>query len=113
VADETTDLAARALDAPDRDALLAAAIRPSARRRAHRCARAEHHPVRRTKGTASSTKIVQTAAQELGDLAARGGQSRGPLEASPSGRVRRRAAAREFAALVFARNPDHERDSGR
>lgn len=67
VRDETTDLAARALDAPDRErfigALYDAPLRPS-----KVAALAPSIVAFAGKGNRASTKIVQQAAQELGDL---------------------------------------------
>jgi N-acetylglucosamine kinase-like BadF-type ATPase len=65
--DETTDLVARALDAVDRDAYLEAlyggAVKP-----AEIAALAPSIIAFAGKGNRASTKIVQQAAQELGDL---------------------------------------------
>jgi N-acetylglucosamine kinase-like BadF-type ATPase len=66
-ADETTDLVARALDAPDRDALLAAIYdEPLAPSRV--AALAPSIIGFAGKGNRAATKIVQAAAQELGEL---------------------------------------------
>jgi N-acetylglucosamine kinase-like BadF-type ATPase len=65
--DETTGLVARALDAPDRDALLAAVYdEPLVPARV--AALAPSIIAFAGKGNRASTKIVQTAAQELADL---------------------------------------------
>jgi len=66
-ADETTDLVARALDAPDRDALLAAIYdEPLVPSRV--AALAPSIIGFAGKGNRAATKIVQAAAQELGEL---------------------------------------------
>jgi N-acetylglucosamine kinase-like BadF-type ATPase len=81
--DETTDLVARALDAPDRDALLAAAYaaEPNVARIAGLAPAILGFA---GKGNRVSTKIVQNAAQELGDLARAAAKAAGLSEASPS-----------------------------
>jgi N-acetylglucosamine kinase-like BadF-type ATPase len=66
-ADETTDLVARAFEAPDRDALLAAVYdEPLVPARV--AALAPSIIAFAGKGNRAATKIVQTAAQELADL---------------------------------------------
>jgi N-acetylglucosamine kinase-like BadF-type ATPase len=65
--DETTDLAARALDAPDREAYTAA-LYDAATEPAKIAALAPSIIAFAGKGNRASTKIVQQAAQELGDL---------------------------------------------
>jgi N-acetylglucosamine kinase-like BadF-type ATPase len=83
VADETTDLAARALDAPDRDALLGALYgRPL--EVASVAALAPSIVAFAGKGNRVSTKIVQTAALELGDLVRAAAKAAGLFEASPA-----------------------------
>jgi len=79
---ETTDRAARALDAPDRDALLAALYGgpPDVARIA---ALAPSILTLADKGDRASTKIVQGAALELGDLARAAAKAAGLSEASP------------------------------
>ena len=80
--DETTDLAARALDAPDRDryldALYDAPIKPAAI-----AALAPSIIAFAGKGNRASTKIVQAAAQELGDLIKAALRAANLIEASP------------------------------
>jgi glucosamine kinase len=80
--DETTDLVARALDAPDRDrylgALYDAPLRP-----ATLAALAPPIVAFAGKGNRASTKIVQQAAQELCELAKSVLRAAGLLEASP------------------------------
>jgi N-acetylglucosamine kinase-like BadF-type ATPase len=65
--DETTDLVARALDAPDRDRFLAA-LYDAAPRPATVAALAPSIVAFAGKGNRASTKIVQQAAMELGEL---------------------------------------------
>ena len=65
--DETTDLVARALDAPDRERYLAA-LYDAALQPATIAALAPSIVAFAGKGNRASTKIVQQAAQELGDL---------------------------------------------
>jgi N-acetylglucosamine kinase-like BadF-type ATPase len=65
--DETTDLAARALDAPDRETYLAA-LYDAPTKPAKIAALAPSIIAFAGKGNRASTKIVQAAAQELGDL---------------------------------------------
>jgi N-acetylglucosamine kinase-like BadF-type ATPase len=81
--DETTALAARAFDAEDRDALLAA-IYGSRLDVARVAGLAPSIIAFAGKGNRASTKIVQTAAQELGDLARSVVQQCGLAESSPA-----------------------------
>jgi N-acetylglucosamine kinase-like BadF-type ATPase len=80
--DETTDLVARALDAPDRErylgALYDAELNP-----APLAALAPSIIAFAGKGNRASTKIVQAAAQELGDLAKAALKAVGLLDAAP------------------------------
>jgi N-acetylglucosamine kinase-like BadF-type ATPase len=83
VYDETTDLAARALDAHDRDALLGALYgRPLEVARV--AALAPSIIAFAGKGNRVSTKIVQTAALELGDLVRAAAKASGLADASPA-----------------------------
>ncbi|HEX3549827.1 MAG TPA: BadF/BadG/BcrA/BcrD ATPase family protein [Candidatus Elarobacter sp.] len=81
--DETTDLVARALDAPDRPRLLtalyASPVKPAAI-----AALAPSIIAFAGKGNRASTKIVQGAAQELGDLAKAVLRAAELLDASPA-----------------------------
>ena len=81
--DETTDLVARALDAPDRarylDVLYDAPVRPAAV-----AALAPSIIAFAGKGNRASTKIVQQAAQELGDLVRSALRAVALLDASPT-----------------------------
>jgi len=81
--DETTDLVARALAAPDRPALLAA-LYDAPPKPAAIAALAPSIVAFAGKGNRASTKIVQAAAQELGDLLRAVLRAAGLLEASPS-----------------------------
>jgi glucosamine kinase len=81
--DETTDFVARVLAAPDRDALLGA-IYGAPRDISRLAALAPNVLAFAGKGNRASTKIVQTAAQELGDLARAAAQQSGLMNASPS-----------------------------
>jgi len=80
--DETSDLAARALDAPDRErylgALYDAPLRP-----ASIAALAPSVVAFAGKGNRASTKIVQQAAQELGELVKAALRATDLLQASP------------------------------
>lgn len=81
--DETTDLVAKALHAPDRDALIAALydapLRPAAI-----AALAPGVLALADGGNRASTKIVQQAAQELGDLIRAALKAVGLIESSPA-----------------------------
>jgi N-acetylglucosamine kinase-like BadF-type ATPase len=81
--DETTDLAARALGAPDRDALLAR-IYGAPLEVAPIAALAPGIVAFAGKGNRVATKIVQTAALELGDLTRAAAKGAGLFEASPA-----------------------------
>lgn len=80
--DETTDLAARALEAPDRDAYVAALydapLAPAAI-----AALAPAVVAFAGKGNRAATKIVQEAAKELGDLVKSAAALAGLTDASP------------------------------
>ena len=80
--DETTDLVARALDAPDRDryldALYDAPVKPAVI-----AALAPSIVAFAGKGNRASTKIVQGAAQELGDLLKAALRGANLIDASP------------------------------
>jgi N-acetylglucosamine kinase-like BadF-type ATPase len=80
--DETSDLVARALDAPDRERYLAA-LYDAPPRPASIAALAPPIVAFAGKGNRASTKIVQQAAQELGELAKAVLRAAGLLEASP------------------------------
>jgi N-acetylglucosamine kinase-like BadF-type ATPase len=81
-ADETTALAARALAVSDRDGLLDAIYRAPLEP-ARIAALAPSIVAFAGKGNRISTKLVQTAAQELGDLVRAAAQQSGLAEASP------------------------------
>ncbi|MBC5799274.1 MAG: hypothetical protein GIX03_05710 [Candidatus Eremiobacteraeota bacterium] len=82
-ADETTASVAVALDAPDRDALLSAVYRrPFDVTRV--AALAPNIIELAGTGNRSASKIVQSAAQELGDLVRSAGRTSGLLEHSPT-----------------------------
>jgi N-acetylglucosamine kinase-like BadF-type ATPase len=80
--DETTDLVARALDAPDRERYLSA-LYDAELRPAEIAALAPSIIAFAGKGNRASTKIVQAAAQELGDLVKAALKAVGLLEAAP------------------------------
>jgi glucosamine kinase len=80
--DETTDLVARALDAEDRDALLGA-IYGAPLDVARIASLAPSIVAFAGKGNRVSTKIVQGAALELGDLARAAAKAAGLFESSP------------------------------
>ncbi len=80
--DETSDLVARALDAPDRAHLLAA-LYDAPLKPAVIAALAPSIIAFAGKGNRASTKIVQSAAQELGDLLRAVLRAAGLLESSP------------------------------
>lgn len=80
--DETTDLAARALDAPDREAYLAA-LYDAELQPAKIAALAPSILAFAGKGNRASTKIVQQAALELGDLVKAALKAVDLLERSP------------------------------
>lgn len=80
--DETSEFVARVLDAPDRDALLAA-MYGAPRDVSRLAALAPNVLAFAGKGNRASTKIVQTAAQELGDLARAAAHQSGLQEAAP------------------------------
>lgn len=80
--DETTALVARALDAPDRDALLGA-LYGAPLDVAKVAGLAPSIVAFAGKGNRASTKIVQAAAQELGDLARAAARQCGLGDASP------------------------------
>jgi N-acetylglucosamine kinase-like BadF-type ATPase len=82
-ADETTELVARALDAPDRSAYLAA-LYDTPLRPADIAALAPSIVAFAGKGNRASTKIVQQAGLELGDLIKSAAKAVDLLEASPS-----------------------------
>jgi N-acetylglucosamine kinase-like BadF-type ATPase len=81
--DETTDLVARTLQAPDRDAYLAALYDPPP---APATIAALAPPVLAFagKGNRAAAKIVQQAALDLGDLVKSAARAAGLLEASPA-----------------------------
>ena len=81
--DETSDLVARALDAPDRDALIAA-LYDAPMQPARIAALAPPIVAFAGKGNRASTKIVQQAAQELGELVKAALRGAGLLDGSPS-----------------------------
>ena len=81
--DETTELAARAFDAPNRDTLVAA-VYGGPLDVARVAALAPSIIAFADKGNRVSTKIVQTAAQDLGDLARVAARQSGLHDASPS-----------------------------
>ena len=80
--DETTDLALRALDAPDRESYVAA-LYDAAPDPAKIAALAPSIVAFAGKGNRASTKIVQQAAQELGDLVKAALRAVDLLETSP------------------------------
>ncbi len=80
--DETSDLVARALAAPDREGYLAA-LYDAELRPAPVAALAPSIVAFAGKGNRASTKIVQQAAQELGDLVKAALRAVGLLEAAP------------------------------
>lgn len=80
--DETTDLVARALDAPDRERYIAA-LYDETTKPAKIAALTPSIIAFAGKGNRASTKIVQQAAQELGDLAKSALRAVGLLDASP------------------------------
>lgn len=82
-ADETTELVARALDAPDRSAYLAA-LYDTPLRPADIAVLAPSIVAFAGKGNRASTKIVQQAGLELGDLIKSAAKAVDLLEASPS-----------------------------
>jgi glucosamine kinase len=82
-ADETTDLVARALDAPDRDAYIAA-LYDAPLVPAVIASLAPAIVAFAGKGNRTATKIVQTAGSDLGDLLKSVARAVGLLEASPS-----------------------------
>jgi N-acetylglucosamine kinase-like BadF-type ATPase len=81
-ADDTTELVARVLEAPDRDALIAA-IYGAPIDVARIAGLAASIIALADKGNRVSTKIVQVAAQDLGDLARSAAQQSGLSDSSP------------------------------